>query len=102
MTDHLALPIRRTAQGRCATVPAGSVAAIAQSVAMLLDTRPGERLSIPAYGMDDPTWRGVDPTVTIDAIGQWEPRADVTIEVDRTDETGRQTAGFVVARREAR
>lgn len=70
----LALPLRM-AGSRLATVETDSDEEIAQSVALLLDTRPGERRSVPEYGLPDPLFSGVDLDVIADVVDEWEPRA---------------------------
>lgn len=67
------------AGGRVATVAQDSEADIAQSVALLLTTRPGERRSNPGYGLPDPVFGGVDLDEVTDVIAEWEPRADPSL-----------------------
>ncbi|NGZ99388.1 hypothetical protein G5V59_00170 [Nocardioides sp. W3-2-3] len=55
LPEHLAFPIAVTSQG-LATVEQDSDADIRQSVALLLNTRPGERRSEPNYGLPDPVF----------------------------------------------
>lgn len=74
--QHLALPLRLTSDGRFAALDQGSPEEIAQSVALLAATRPGERRSVPGYGIPDPLGGGFDPDVLDDAIEEWEDRAD--------------------------
>ena len=90
MTDIIMLPLALTITGRMATVEQGSAAELGQSVGLLLDTRPGERRSVPGYGLPDQRGslsesgaRDIQDDID-DAIGAWEPRADpaeVTVEV---------------------
>lgn len=75
---HLAFPIRVTAGGGLATVEQDSTADIVQSVALLLDTRPDERRSVPEYGLPDPVFGGLNVTQLSQLIAVWEPRADLT------------------------
>ncbi len=77
MAQHLALPITVTGSGRLATVEQDSEADLAQSVALLVDTRPGERRAEPGYGVPDPLFGGVDLAEITQAIVTWEDRADV-------------------------
>lgn len=84
MVDHLALPIAINTTGRLAAVPQDSNADVAQSVALLLSTRPGERLATPDYGLDDPLGIGVDVGMVADVIGKFEERADPA-SVELTD-----------------
>lgn len=82
MPLRLALPLTLTAGSGLVTVGQDTPAEIAQSVALLLATRPGERRSVPDYGTPDPMFSGVDPDDINAAIEVWEERADpATIEV---------------------
>jgi phage baseplate assembly protein W len=76
MPQHLALPIKVTASGRLATVEQDSVDDISQSVALLIDTRPGDRRSVEEYGIPDPVFGGVDVDEVTELILEWEDRAD--------------------------
>lgn len=76
MVLTLALPIRVAAGGGLVALVADSDAEIAQSVALLLATRLGERRSVPDYGTPDPLFGGVDVDEVADAIATWEERAD--------------------------
>jgi hypothetical protein len=75
---HLAFPIRLGAGG-LATVEQDSDADIVQSVALLLDTRPGERRSVPEYGLPDPLFSGLTEDQVTAVISEWEERADVDL-----------------------
>lgn len=59
-----------------ASLAADSPAEIAQSVALMAATRPGERRSVPDYGLPDPLGHGIDVDDLVDAIATWEDRAD--------------------------
>lgn len=83
----LKLPIQLAANGQLAAHEGDSVADVAQSVALLLDTRIGERRSVPDYGTLDPLFDQVDPAVLRDAISTWEPRADEPLVRQLTAET---------------
>lgn len=76
MPQHLALPIAVTASGRLANVEQDSLEDISQSVALLVDTRPGDRRSVDEYGIPDPVFGGVDVDEITDLILEWEERAD--------------------------
>lgn len=60
MTELLAYPFRITPGGRIATVADGSDAAHGQELQVLILTRLGERILVPAFGTIDPTFRGLD------------------------------------------
>lgn len=77
MPQHLALPIRVTARG-LATVEQDSQADIVQSVRLLLHTRPGDRRSVPDYGLPDPLFGTTNNPADVAAvITEWEDRADL-------------------------
>ncbi|MCB9377081.1 MAG: GPW/gp25 family protein [Microthrixaceae bacterium] len=75
MAARLALPLRIGARG-LAVVTQDSPAEIAQSVGLLVATRPGERRSVPEYGVPEPLFVGMNPAAIADAVDEWEPRAD--------------------------
>lgn len=79
MATHLALPLAVTSTGRLAALDQDSPLEVAQSVALLLATRPGERRAVPEYGALDMVAVGIDPEVIAAAIADWEPRADPAV-----------------------
>ena len=84
MAEHLAFPIKVASQG-LATVEQDTDPDLVQSVALLLNTRPGERRSVPEYGLPDPVFGGVDPTDVRAVVAEWEDRADLEqLEIDLT------------------
>lgn len=48
--------------GRAATVDQASDEGNAEQIAVLILTRRGERMLVPDFGIDDPTFDGVSPT----------------------------------------
>lgn len=76
MPARLHLPLRVSPAGPLATTEQDSPTEVAQSVALLLATRPRERRSVSAYGTPDPLFTGLDPDTVTATITQWEPRAD--------------------------
>lgn len=90
MPSHLRFPIAVTGSGRLATVEQDTDADIVQSVALLLDTRPGERRSIPEYGLPDPVFGGVVPAHIAQLIAAWEERADQTLVDQVATQVGTQ------------
>lgn len=78
MARVLALPFALAANGSLATITQDHPAEITQSVALLLDTRPGDRRTLPDYGLPDYVFagRGLDPAVVGEVVAEWEPRAD--------------------------
>lgn len=73
---HLSLPLRLAVDGQLATVQQDTAADVAQSVGVLLATRPGERVSVPTYGTPDPQADGADLAATQAAVTYWEPRVN--------------------------
>lgn len=59
MTKVLAYPFQITPGGRIATVEHDSVQAKAQQLEVLIRTRTGERVLVPAFGLPDPAFRGL-------------------------------------------
>jgi phage baseplate assembly protein W len=82
MIPHYAMPLR-ILNGRFATVDDGSTADVSQSVGLLIATEPGERLSLPAYGVDNALFStDVNATDIVAQIAKWEKRAgDIGIQV---------------------
>lgn len=76
MAVRLALPITITAGGRLSGVELGSDADLAQSVALLAATRPGERRAVPEYGVEAGLGGAVDVDGIRAAIVDFEPRVD--------------------------
>lgn len=76
MATRLALPLQIAPSGALVTVPQDSPAEIAQSVGLLLATAPGERRSVPDYGLVEMLGTGFDLDEISDAITEWEDRAD--------------------------
>lgn len=75
MARTLRLPLQVGASGAMQTLEHGSPGEVAQSVALLLATRPGERRSVPGYGLADQLGAGVNPTALLAVVAEWEPRA---------------------------
>lgn len=78
---HLAIPFEVGADGTVATVEQDSPAEVVQSVANLVGTRPGTRLMVPEYGVEDPNFLGLDQNALAHAVASWEPRAQVNVAV---------------------
>lgn len=86
---HLAVPFRIDGTGTAAVVEQDSVDDVAQCVETLLRTFVGERLELPDYGIEDPTFETVVPVNELMAVvARWEPRAVTFVEQypDRFDE----------------
>lgn len=82
MPQVLAWPLRRDpATGGLATVDSGSVDVVAQEVAIVLLTRPGERTWLPRFGAPSPLGQAaVDADVARRAVEEWAPGA-ASVEV---------------------
>lgn len=92
MARRLALPLQLATSGTFVTVAQDSPADISQSVGLLLATRPGERRSVPGYGLPDPLFSGLDPDLVAAVIEEWEDRADpagIELVATGVDEYGR-------------
>lgn len=76
MVLRLALPLQLTPGAGLASLTQDSPAEVAQSVALLLATRPGDRRSVPGYGLADPVFVGLDVGEVVTTIATWEDRAD--------------------------
>lgn len=76
----LKLPIAVDDTGRLAAHAHDSADDIGQSVGLLLATRPGERRSVPDYGLPDAVfaYAGLREAQIRDAVEEWEDRADIT------------------------
>jgi phage baseplate assembly protein W len=105
VTRHLAAPLRLSDAGSLVTLPQDSPQEIAQSVALLVATRPGERRSEPAYGSPAALFAGRAAALDLPAaqlllgaLSTWEPRADpaaldITMTGDPTVVRARVTPG---------
>lgn len=80
MARVLSLPLAVTAGGMMSTITQDHPAEIAQSVALLLDTIPGDRRTLPDYGLPDQLFGlGLDEALIAEVVAEWEPRADADI-----------------------
>lgn len=89
---HLAVPFALDGRGHARTVEQDTVTEVGQCVAVLLATRPGDRLVVPGYGIDDRTFDtadGIDDESIADAVAEWEPRVTVDITRAAIDRSGR-------------
>lgn len=75
MALTLALPVSVGPNGALAALTQGAPEEIAQSVGLLLDTRPGERTAVPDYGLPDSLGTGLRPDQVVDVVTAWEERA---------------------------
>lgn len=83
----LAHPFRLVA-GRIATVDAGTDEAITQGIAVLVTTRRGERTMVPAFGITDPAFRGIDVAEINAGLAMFGPPVSVTaVDARQADAT---------------
>ena len=78
---HAALPMRLDRRGEPAIVEQDTVVEVAQSVEVLIRTRPGDRSLSPQYGIDDPTFNPAAESLVglTDVAQRFEPRATVEV-----------------------
>lgn len=82
MVEHFAVPFALDVRGHARTLEQDTPAEVVQCVVVLVGTRPGERLVVPTYGVDDLTFStvdAVDDAFVSDAVAVFEPRAGVDI-----------------------
>jgi phage baseplate assembly protein W len=95
---QFAFPFHFEADGRAAVVEQNSDQEVIDCVEVLLRTPVGSRDDLPEYGIDDPTFE-TEPDVAaiLDAIDDWEPRAQVNMdsEIDSKDELMRNITANV-------
>lgn len=78
MPRLISFPFRLDANGAVATVDQGSDAEIEEQIALAMLTRPGERITVPTYGVNDPAFNGFLLSHLIRQVTDFGPR--VTIE----------------------
>lgn len=78
---HLRIPFALASDGSAETLGQGTSAEIVQCVANLVGTTPGTRLLVPAYGIVDPTFAGLDQRALKLAVAKYEKRATIDVQV---------------------
>lgn len=78
-TPHFRIPFTISDLGYVETIEQGSVQEVTQSISNLVGTRPNTRVMVPAYGIPDPTFAGIDPVAVRTAAAKWEDRAVVSV-----------------------
>lgn len=71
-------PFRLGPTGRVVTVDQDSDQFVAEQIAVLLTTRPGERALEPSFGLPDPAFDGIDPSLVQAAVTAFVPSAQVS------------------------
>src|ERR1700750_204782 len=96
-TPHLAFPIR-VANGVYVTDLQGSNSDVTTAVRNICAFERGSRIERPDFGIEDPTLKTmpIDVEDIARSISQWEPRAEVELEVI-TDLNGVETLNIRVA-----
>lgn len=82
MATTLRMPLTVAPGAGLMTLEQGSDLEVAQSVGLLLATTPGERRTVPDYGLPNPIGSGVDVEQLVDVASDWEDRADPTYVED--------------------
>lgn len=101
MSRHLALPLRLTPGGDFATLDEDSAEEVTQNVAVILRTRPMERLGQPELGLADPALADLPVEALHSAVERWEPRADVDLVQQVLREDGLRLTTLSVSVEEA-
>lgn len=78
---HLALPLRLDGSGRFATNEQDSTEDVASCVAVVIGTPEGSRVEVPDFGCPRTEFAGPSPDDIVAAVDDWEPRADLSVEV---------------------
>jgi phage baseplate assembly protein W len=78
---HLKIPFAIDRDGTAEVIQQGTAAEVVQCVANLVGTTPGTRMMMPAYGVPDPTFTGLNQKALQLAVGKYEDRAIVTVQV---------------------
>lgn len=76
--DVLAFPLRFAPSGRAVTLEQGSDSHAAQQISQFVQTRLGELLLAPGYGLDDPTFRTIESNEIVAGIGVFHPTIRIT------------------------
>lgn len=85
MPSTLRMPLAVSPGRGLLTLEQGGNEDIAQSVALLLSTLPGDRRSVPEYGLPNPLGSGVEVDELVEVINEWEDRADPTYVEELAD-----------------
>lgn len=78
MARILSHPFRLELNGQVAAVEQDTATADAEQIAVLALTRLGERPLVPAFGVTDPAYRGLDPAELRGGIAVFGPPVTVT------------------------
>lgn len=83
----MAFPFRLDGAGSVVTVEQGSDADIDQQIALAMTVRPGERITVPTFGVRDPAFAGFEQGALQRHLDDFGPEVDITtLSTDRTAE----------------
>jgi hypothetical protein len=78
---HFEFPFRFTVNGEASVNEQGSPKELEQNVRVLFLTPLGERLEVPEFGVEDPTFQTeIDENDLIDRAVTWDDRIDVLLQ----------------------
>lgn len=77
VTDLISFPFRLDPSGAVATRDDGSDEYLAEELAQLIQTNPGERELVPTYGLNDPTYAEVDQAMLAAQVATFGPPVQV-------------------------
>jgi hypothetical protein len=78
MTTLISFPFRLSTNGSVATREDGDEDYYAEELAVLLMTVPGERVLLPGYGLNDPTFAELDQSVLTAQVALYGPPVAIT------------------------
>ncbi len=96
----ISFPFRLDPTGSVATVEQDGDVEIGEQIALAMLTRPGERIQVPSFGVNDAAFIGFELGILQRHLDDFGPRVEVTtVSVNRTLE-GRERAEVSWRRRE--
>ena len=100
MPRLISFPPRLDGSGVFATVEQGSDAEIDEQIAIAMLTRPGERITVPTFGVNDPAFDGFVSAALIRQCTDFGPDVNIrTVSVDKLTE-GRERVVIDWARKD--
>jgi hypothetical protein len=83
----MAFPFRVDGTGSVVTVEQGSDTEIEQQIGLAMTTRPGERITVPTFGVADPAFTGFEAGALQRHLDDFGPDVEITtVLVDHTTE----------------
>jgi len=87
----MAIPFGGDGAGRVRRVEQGSDQQIEQQIVLAMSTRPGERVTVPTFGVADPAFTGFEQGALQRHLDDFGPAVEITtLRVDRATE-GRES-----------